>query len=64
MDLGYLRQEEKEKMKCVQCRNRGERNPPNYEVRQHRDSKDREELFMKCPKCGHVYPQTLIGKRR
>lgn len=50
-------------MKCKRCIDRGERNPPDYVLRQHRDPKDREEVYMICPKCSHIRGN-LTGKRR
>jgi len=45
---------QEEIMKCIRCRSRGVTNLPDYVLRQHRDSKNREEVYMICPKCGHV----------
>ena len=57
------KKEKEEEMKCLRCKSRGEQNPPDYKLHQHRDPKGREEVYMICPDCGHV-PGSLTGKRR
>ena len=50
-------------MKCLRCSGRGEKVVPDYELKQQRDPKGREEVYMICPKCRHVRG-SLTGKRR
>lgn len=38
------------KMKCLRCKSRGEKNPPDYKL--HQQNKD--TIAMVCPKCGYV----------
>lgn len=41
-------------MKCPRCKSRGDPNPPDYKIKQHRDPKGRDEVYMVCPKCNYV----------
>lgn len=45
--------QEKKEMKCPRCKSRGD-NPPDFKLKQHRDSNGKEEVYMQCPKCGYV----------
>ena len=48
-------------MKCLRCKSRGESNPPDYILRQQQGVK---EVYMICPKCGHVKGSIGNSKRR
>jgi hypothetical protein len=47
-------------MKCPRCKSRGEKNVPDYILRQ---QQGKNEVYMICPKCGY-YGGSLKGERK